>query len=114
MLKLALVLAIAIAQVGCYYEAGDRYKSTDLPIEARERFERAKRDLLKIEDLKIGDGPVAAWNRQLTFDMEVRYLNGTVAYKGPAYIFFGSYGDGGNTDKNHLTSDQIGILLGLN
>jgi hypothetical protein len=114
MLKLTLVLAIAVAQVGCYYEAGDRYKSTELPIEDRERFERDKRDFLKIEDLKIGDGPVAAWNRQLSFQMEVRYLDGTVAYKGPAYTFFGSYGNGGSTDKSHLTSGQRGIQLGLN
>jgi hypothetical protein len=116
MLKRFLLLAIAVAQVGCYYEAGDRYKPNELPIEAQERFERDKREFLKIEDLKIGDGPVAAWNRQLSFQMEVRYLDGTVAYKGPAYTVFGFNGmpDGGITDKNHLTSGQRGIQLGLN
>jgi len=117
MLKLFLVLAIALAQVGCYYEAGDRYKATDeLPIEVRERFERDKRDLLKIEDLKIGDGSVAAWNRQLSFHMEVRYIDGTLVYRGPAYAIVGFYGmpEGGITDNSHLFSQQRGIRLGLN
>ena len=116
MLKLALVLAIAVAQVGCYYEAGDRYKPSELPADVRERFERDKRDFLKIEDIKVGDGPVASWNRQLSFHMEVRYLDGTLVYRGPTYAIVGFYGmpEGGITDQRHLSTLQSGIRLGLN
>ena len=41
--------------------------------------ERDKRDFLKIEDLKIGDGSLATWGRKIRAEIEVRYTDGTVA-----------------------------------
>lgn len=85
MLKRTLILLIlALAQTGYSVEEGvGPYKFTPLTDEVREELERDKRESLTIEDLKIGYGPLAAWNRRLEADVEVRYTDGTVAYRGP-------------------------------
>lgn len=39
--------------------------------EGRRLHERDKRDFLQIEDIKLGDGPLAAWGRKIRADIEV-------------------------------------------
>jgi len=70
MLKRILILLIlALAGTSCTAteeEGGFRpYPPTS---ESRKEFERLKREFLQIEDLKRGDGPIAAWGRKITAD----------------------------------------------
>jgi hypothetical protein len=80
-------------------------------------LEREKRDFLKIEDLHVGTGAIAAWGRRLKADIEVRYADGTVVYKGPVVTYVGFAG----LMSDHLQDrfmlsweEQPGIELGLN
>ena len=117
--RLLLVLVVALTQVGCKVEeevAG--YKPVELPFEARQGLERLKREFLQLEDLKFGDGPIAAWGRKVTADIEVRYTDGMIAYHGPAISYFGMRGyvfiHDSISESGMLSSQQRGIMLGLN
>lgn len=78
MLKRGLILFIlALTQVSCYIsEESGGYKPVELSSEWRQGLERSKRELLQLEDIKIGDGPIAALGRKVTADIEVRYASG--------------------------------------
>ena len=122
MLRRTLILSIlALAQAGCEYGEGlYPYDMRLLSEQGRQELERTKRELLQLEDLKIGDGPIAAWNRRLSADIEVKYTDGTLAYKGPIFTYVG-FGFSSVSlysrfayDKTHLAYMQQGIMLGLN
>jgi hypothetical protein len=121
MLKRTLiVLILALSQAGCSTdEGGTMFQPVALRPEDREGLERLKREFLKLEDLKVGDGPVAAWGRKVSADIEVRYTDGTLAYRGPAYAYAGM--TGGVMIHNNLRKSgalefpgQYGLILGLN
>ena len=120
MLKRALILLILIMlQTGCTVdEGGSLFEPFPLTPEWRIEGERIKRELLKLEDIKVGDGPVAAWGRKIGADIEVRYTDGASVYKGPAYAYVGMNGDvmiHNNIRLSGLLSrQQLGIILGLN
>ncbi len=120
MLKSTLiVLILTLAQFGCGYEYGEGkwpYEVVALPDGTRQRLESEKREFLQIEDLKIGTGPVATWNRRISADLEVRYMDGSLVYRGPIFTVWGFSGlpEGGIYDERLLTSVQEGIRLGLN
>jgi len=82
----------------------------------RRLHERGKRDFLQIEDIKLGDGPLAAWNRKIRADIEVRYTDGTVAYRGPIYDYVGFHGSVLILDAAEEPGGLInqGIRLGIN
>ena len=116
--RLVILLALCIPQLGCDVEYGEGL----FPFEVRdlnrvqERLVREKRELLQIEDLKLGDGPLAAWGRRLSAEIEVRYANGGLIYQGPSrtYVGFHIALYDGLTDPNLLSISQPGIELGLN
>ena len=122
MLKYILALLIlTLAETSCTaaeeYEGG--FRPLTLSPEARQEFERLKREVLTLEDLKVGTGPVAAWGRKISADVIVRYVgSGTVAYQGPVLIYWGM--DASVTIHNSLreagalSMDQTAIRLGLN
>lgn len=120
MLKHALIILIlALTQFGCSIEEGVwPYSATPLSDEARHGLERDKRDLLKLEDIKIGNGPLAAWGRRLEANIEVRYADGTLAYQGPMWINIGFDGDvfiyNASDRAGALSYGQPGIWMGLN
>ena len=116
MMRTLVLLVLVISQLGCVFEFEDRYRTTELPEDARQRFERSKGDFLKIEDIKVGTGSLAAWNRRISADLEIRYTDGTLVYKGPVFSLIGFYGipGGGIYDPKNLGSNQNGIRLGLN
>ena len=114
-----IILILALAQYGCYTsEETGSYKPFPQTPESRGSLERLKREFLQIEDLKIGDGPVAALGRKVTADIEARYTDGTIAYRGLAISYFGMQGYvfiHNNVDESGILSvQQRGIMLGLN
>ena len=120
MLKRTLViLVLALTQAGCNYGEDlwpfERYSLNE---GQRERVEREKRELLQIEDIKVGTGPVAAWGRQLSADLTVRYSDGTLVYQGPIYTYEGFRDITGIENDvrggNLIRTNNPGIKLGLN
>ena len=119
MTRLLLVLIIALSQTGCKVEEEvGLYQPVAPSFESRQGFERLKREFLKLEDLKIGDGPIAAWGRKVQADIDVRYADGTVVYQGPSTSYFGMEGDvfihNNARESGVLSLQQTGIILGLN
>lgn len=122
MLKRTLILlALIIAQTGCYTsEETGSYKPVGLSAEWQQHLERLKRELLQLDELKIGDGPVAALGRKVSADIEVHYAggDGKPVYRGPAISYFGMQGDifiHNNVEESGILSlQQQGIILGLN
>jgi len=112
-------LVLALTQAGCTIEdGGAMYQPYPLSIEGRQKWEQIKRDFLKIEDVKIGNGPIAARGRKISADIEVRYSDGTLVYQGPGFSFWGMQGDVFIHNNLHrsgtLSLEQTGIILGLN
>lgn len=129
MLKRTLILlTLILARAGCGAEYGEGlspFVVDKLSEVLQQRIERDKRELLQIEDLKVGDGPVAAWGRRLSADIEVRYTDGTVVYRGPIFTYVGFIDitsiendihnkDRHDRDSHYLSSNHLGIQLGLN
>ncbi len=120
MLKRTLVILIlALTQAGCSIEeGGGLYDLIPMTEDGRQLHERDKRELLKIEDLKLGSGPLAAWGRKISADIEVRYTDGTVVYRGPMFIYSGFRGSvfihNAITEAGLLSFGQTGILSGIN
>ena len=117
MLKRILVILI-LALSGCS-QSGQNigpYYISPMPEEGRLLREAAKRDNLQLEDLTVGTGPVAARGRRLTADIEVRYTDGTVVYRGTVITYPGFGVDLLNSisDSRLLSTTQEGIDLGLN
>jgi hypothetical protein len=116
MLKRILILLV-LALSGCS-QSGQNigpYYIAPFPEEGRLLREAVKRDSLQLEDLTVGTGPVAARGRRLTADIEVRYTDGTVVYRG-AILSFPGFVDlvGHIRDSRLLSTTQEGIDLGLN
>lgn len=115
--RLLLILTLALTQAGCEYgENLSPFKPWNLE-GVRPRLEQEKRDFLKIEELQVGTGAVASWGRRLKAEIDVRYADGTVVYKGPVVTYDGFKGlfPSDLQDRfmlNWLT--QPGIQLGLN
>ena len=115
---LRCILAIlAVTQFGCVEEG--RYFN---PIAFTQRGidfnERLKREMLQLEDLKIGDGPTAAAGRRVAAEITVRYSDGTLVYQGPAVTYWGLenaiFIDNSPRESYQMSLDQTGIALGLN
>jgi len=116
MLQRALILLVlGLIQFGCGYKT-DTLTPGELPESTRTRWETEKREFLKIEDLKVGTGPLAAWNRRIEADIEVRYVDGTLIYRGPTFFYagFSNMPDTSVYDGISLPFSQEGIRLGLN
>jgi len=109
-------LVVALTQFGFEYEYGEKFTPAKVSEKERIEAERTKRELLQLEDLEIGDGPVAAWNRKIQADLEVRSADGSLIFKGPVFHYAGfkNMPDTSVYDKRHLGTSQIGINLGLN
>jgi hypothetical protein len=119
MLKRTLILlVIVLSQTGCSIEeGGGSYEPVPLDTESRQRFEEYRRELLTIEDVKIGDGPLAAFGRKISADIDVRYTNGTLVYRGPMLYYSGFLGSTFIHDaikEAGVLGSQTGIWVGIN
>lgn len=115
--RTVILLVLALVQVGCGYQYGDMYEVETLGDPLRQRLEREKRDFVHIEDLKIGDGPLAAWGRKISVDLEIRQADGTFIFKGTVYdlVGFKGYPEAGLYDERLLNgTSNPGVRLGLN
>ncbi|SPP66443.1 exported hypothetical protein [Nitrospira lenta] len=119
MLKRTLVILIlTLAQAGCSIEeGGGAYELIPMTEDGRQLHERDKREFIKIEDLKVESGPLAAWGRKISADIEVHYTDGTVAYRGPIHDYIGFHGStfihNADNEPGALVG-QTGIWLGIN
>lgn len=115
--RTSIVLVLALAQFGCV-EEGRYFNSIAFTQRGIDFNERLKREILKLEDLKIGDGPVAAAGRRVAADITVRYNDGTLVYQGPAITYWGLenaiFIDNSPRESYQMSLDQTGIALGLN
>lgn len=120
MLKHILTLLIlVIAQSGCtFYEEVGSYKPATFKPDGVESYERLKRELLQLEDIKVGDGPIAAAGRKVTAEIAIRYNDGSLVYEGPAVTYWGMIGGtfihNSPGEPGMLSLEQKGIVLGLN
>ena len=121
MLKYILALLIlALAETNCTaIEEEGGFRPYPPTIETRQEFERLKREFLQIEELKVGNGPIAARGRKITAAVVIRYVgDGTVAYQGPVLAYWGMDGSAfihnSLREAGALDLGQTGILLGLN
>ncbi|TKB65643.1 MAG: hypothetical protein E8D47_08195 [Nitrospira sp.] len=120
MLKRTLILlTFILAQAGCtFYEEHGSYQPSPFVPEAVQHYERLKRDLLQLEDLKVGEGPVAAAGRKVIAEIVVRYSDGSLVYEGPAITYWGMIGDlsihNNVRERGLLSTQQLGIVWGLN
>jgi len=120
MLYPILVLTILVfAQTGCSIEEGvGPYRPTPMTNDNRDQLEGLKREFLNIEDLRIGDGPLAAWGRRIKANIEVRYADDTIVYEGSMFDDVGFEGSvfmyNATQKSGALNSSQVGIWLGIN
>lgn len=117
--RMLILVAFIFTQASCDLpEGGPFYEPAPLTAEALEATERANREVLQLEDLKIGDGPLAVWGRKVSADIDVRYWDGRPIYKGPAFFYWGMMGSiplHNNIEESGLLSlDQTGIMLSIN
>ena len=120
LIRLLVLLALCIPHFGCNAEYGEGFypfEMITLSDEGRRSLQRDKRELIQIEDLQIGDGPVAAWEgRRITADVEIRYADSSLVYKGPIrdYVGFSIFLYDAFKDDHQLANTHYGIQLGLN
>ena len=114
MLKRTLILVIlAINHMGCVFEYEDRYKVSNISEKGRVEAERLRKEFLHLEDLAVGQGHIAVHGRKVSFQLEVRYGEGTLVYNGVAHAILGLYPESG-IHGPYIGPNQRGIRLGLN
>jgi hypothetical protein len=119
--RLLLVVFLTLPHVsyaGLVEEEVGGYKPIEVTPQLRQALERLKREFLQLEDITIGDGPLAAWGRKITADIEVSYTDGTLVYRGPAFAYVGLEGTvfihNSVHERGILSLQQEGLILGLN
>ena len=118
--RILILLILALTQAGCDIDYGENLYPLEIwnLDEVHSRLEREKRESLKIEELQVGNGAIASWERRLKAEIEVRYAaDGAIIYKGPIVTYFGFHGlmPSYLSDRFMLNfTGQDGIQLGLN
>lgn len=119
-LLLVLILVAVLPGTGWAVEeeVGVYYNPVEPISEMPQGMARWKREFLQLEDLKIGDGPLAARGRKISADIEVRYADGTLIYRGPAISYAGLedavFIHSDVHERGMMSLQQEGIFLGLN
>lgn len=119
-LLLVLILVAVLPGTGWAVEeeVGVYYNPVEPISGMKQGWARWKREFLQLEDLKIGDGPLAARGRKISADIEVRYADGTLIYRGPAISYAGLedavFIHNSVHERGMLSLQQEGIWLGLN
>lgn len=118
MTRLLLILFLALTQTGCdaKLDTGLFPWSVRSLDNVRKRLEQEKRDSVKTVDEQVGQGSLAAWGRRIKADVDIRYADGSVVYKGPIVLYSGFHIalDDAIMETRHLHWGQTGIEFGLN
>lgn len=109
-----LIVALVLIQFGCRGENVHPYDYPPLQETGRLALEAEKRDGVKLEDLQVGKGPVAARGRRLTADVKVRYMDDSLVYRGSILSYIDFVKISSLRDSRLLGPEQWGIYLGLN
>ncbi len=64
--------------------------------ENRQNVEWEKSDFLCLDDIKVGSGSIAAWDRKVGATVEIRYADGTLVYRGDVLVYVGLLGGNGS------------------
>jgi len=116
--RLLLILFLALTQTGCdaKLDTGLFPWSVRSLDNVRKRLEQEKRDSVKTVDEQVGQGSLAAWGRRIKADVDIRYADGSVVYKGPIVLYSGFHIalDDAIMETRHLHWGQTGIEFGLN
>ncbi|TKS64521.1 MAG: hypothetical protein EWM73_00372 [Nitrospira sp.] len=67
-----------------------------LASEDRQNVEREKSDSLSLEDINVGSGSIAAWDRKVGATVEIRYADDTLVYRGDVLVYVGLLGGNGS------------------
>jgi len=120
MKRLMVIMAcIPLSACSLFFEVQEGvydFEPVKLVGENRDRVESEKRELLKLEEIKIGSGPIATWGRKIGATIEAHYADGTILYRGDILSYIGFIGTVGlhSNDARLLPLSQRGIHLGLN
>ena len=106
MLKHILILfAFTLTQISCSFEDEQgAYRPIELTPDEREVSELEKRELLQIEDIKIGSGSIAASGRRIIADITVLSSRTLPEKRGPTEILLGKKT---GTDRGTATLSQL-------
>lgn len=105
--RAAILLSLVPTQASCDLPEGRPfYESTPLTAEVLEATEQAKRELIQLEETKIGDSPLAVWGCKVSVDLDIRYWDGRPVYKGPTFFYWGMMG----SIPLHNNSQESGLL----
>ncbi|MDH5640194.1 MAG: hypothetical protein OEY28_02785, partial [Nitrospira sp.] len=114
---LALLL-VSLIQSGCSENTPWSFRPAPFAPDAIQHYERLKHELLQLEDLVVGTGPIAAAGRRVIAEITVRYQDGTLVYEGPVVAYWGMIGQtfiyNSWQERGLLSTQQEGIILGLN
>lgn len=115
--RLLLIAAVSLVHLGC--NAEEIYNPVILSQSGRTQLEREKRELLRIVEDRVGQGPLASWSgRKISADINVWYADKTLVYKGRVLAYVGFMETVGLQDsmaeRELLPLFQRGILLSLN
>ena len=111
--SLPIILALVIGLSGCSIEeGGEGYRPYWDPEEARKGLLEYKQNYVKVEDIKVGSGGVAAYSRRVRADILVHYSDGTKMYEGPYFHEMGFFNVA--FKRSPVDSIQLGVWLGLN
>jgi hypothetical protein len=118
-LVLLILLVLTITQSGCLlHDEGQYHNPVAHTAESVRFYEGLKRERLQLEDITVGDGPIAAAGRKVSAEIAVRYSDGTLVYQGPAVAYWGMeetvWIHNSPSEPNMFSLSQQGIILGLN
>jgi hypothetical protein len=112
---LLLLLVFAVVAGGCSIEQGvEGYQPIDSNSAAQGKasLQEFKRKNVKVEDIKVAEGGVAAYGRRVKANIHVRFADGTTMYEGPYQYDIGFFN--APFPRTTVSSVEHGIWLGLN
>ena len=112
---LLIVLILSVGLSGCSIEEGGGGYSPNSAVDTsqgRASLQELKQKNVKVEDLKVAKGGVAAYGRRATADIQVHFADGTMMYEGPYVYELGFFNE--PFKSTPVPSVEHGIWLGLN
>ena len=111
--SLPIIVALGLGLSGCSIEeGGGGYRPNGDLENIREQFQELKQQYVTVEDLKIGEGGVAAYGRRVRANIQAQFADGTKMYEGSYSHELGFFNVA--LKVSPIESIQLGVWLGLN